>query len=78
MHCNYLSFLKKVLLVKVVNKEVKLLYFFFSGIFSDMATGRAVIEETWVEVLKNSDLDFLLKAVITLVPIDFSSLGNGL
>ena len=52
-----------------------------------MATGRPVVEETWVEVLKNldldclpknPDLDFLLKAVMALVAIDFSSLGNGL
>ena len=26
-----------------------------------MVTGRPVVEETWVEVVKNSDLDFLLK-----------------
>ena len=29
-------------------------------------------------LLKNPGLDFLLKAVMTLVAIDFSSLGNGL
>ena len=29
-------------------------------------------------LLKNPDLDFLLKAVMTLVAIDLSSLGNGL
>ena len=36
-----------------------------------MASGQPVVEETWVEVLKKSDLDYLLKALITLVAMDF-------
>ena len=81
MHCNYL----KVPFVKVVNKEVKLLYLFSWDIFRHGLWSTCRRGGLGGGFFQNSDLDYLLKAVamdfkvmITLVALDFSWLGDGL